>query len=36
MIELIVKEEIVDELAKAVYNEVMEDYFAERIDHDFP
>ena len=26
----------IDKVAKAVYNEVMEDYSAERIDHEYP
>jgi phosphoribosylformylglycinamidine synthase len=26
----------IDKIAKAVYNEVMEDYSAERIDHEYP
>ena len=30
------KECDIDKIAKAVYNEVMEDYSAERIDHDIP
>jgi len=30
------KECDIDKIAKAVYNEVMEDYFAERIFHEYP